>query len=515
MNKNINAVIDKWIPVLDGKASLLDIFKNEEGSSFLSGNSWERIPVLNLLVCIATAATRPKTNSDILSFLNDRDYFCDKVKEYLDEWEDSFWLHHEFYPLFQVAFMDSNYPLEGKGFTRRHVSDLIFGEGQKTVALRTGSDPDAIISPEDTLLALLNSQVIGGNMKYGFKKPGGPNLIPSGQVQGFQTAVPVTISTNGGSTSTLNLRVTSKNLIETIILNMISEEDIKTVFGVYGFGHPYWEYDVWTDHKKMLGVSDKLTESFLGRLIPITKFLWVDPDKTQEIMYADAEGLDYQPYTAFLKETTCESTYYFPNKDTKAKASLKAFDPDSYLWQDFASLDIGHDCPLVLKKFKLDYDYSDIITVDASALQVSNSMGLVSKVNVMLSSVTWFNGCISKYINGNVKLDQHINIAKDICFSNKDKPQWNIGGALHILAKELNLDSKGSTFEGLKDSIRKGYWLILDREFPLFLKDIDNPNTLQEWKNFCEETAKRLIMNLSDSGSRRNRAVVIACTYKK
>jgi hypothetical protein len=527
MQSNINAVNDKWIHCVGTEgpveASIKEIFNTGSPITGLAEGPWYGLPPLNLLVAIATAAVRPQTDSEIISYLNFKGSFCDKVQEYLAKHIDKFNMFDAKSPFLQVAFVDTSYTMptsKTKGYTRTTTSDLALAEGQKTVAMRSPGATDPVGSLGEILRAVLRSQVIGGNKKYNASRPGGPKLLPVGQVGGFQSAVPVSLTTNGGSTSTLNIRVEDpSSLLNTIILNMVPESTVKLVFGVYGFGSPVWEYDVWDDHTKMLSKAQEMTESFLGRLIPITKFIWIDPAAPSEMIYSDASGLDYQKPLENLKAAKQhDSTYYFPSKSETGKATLGAYKEGSYLWQEFASLDVNSNTPIVLHKFRNGYS-APVICV-ASAMSMNKpSMGLITINNVVETKVEWPNGCLTAYINGKLKIDSLVSIASENAYGSQDKKVkgWNIGWAMRKYADVMNIESDGKVLEGLKSTVLRKYWETLSKNFPEYLVKLEGKTAEEqvqvqaEWKQLCKNVAKSHIWSIADGNPRTNKAVVIAC----
>jgi len=511
----MNAITDPWIPCtkcgVPTSVSLQDIFKVSDHNLQLSATPFKQIPIRNFLVAIATAALRPSTNQEILGYLNNLQGTCDKILLYLDAHKDSFNLFDSKAPLFQVAFLDTNYPMKGKGFTRRETHQLVTREGYTTVKIKSKVSTE--LEEGEILLALLTSQVVGCNMKYGVSKPAGPGLKPSGQVQAPQAAAPFNISTNGGSTSTLNLSVRRGDLLETVILNMISEEDLLPIYSK-GFGKPFWEYPVWDDFQKMLEVVSELTETFLGRLVPITKFLWVDPENPKEMIYSAAEGLDYQAFLSVLKEgSNHDRTYFFPPASATGKATLGAYKEDSYLWQEQASLDVERDTPLVLRKFK----GNDMpVSCVASALLVSASMGLITVEQEVSSSVSWPEGALSAYLSSGIAFNEFSSTARRIAEGEKGSKGWNLSWALSRYCAGMNLNPKGSLFEALKKKLRRAYWERMDKEFTWFLEhsidpDVEQKERLKQWQDICISIAKEQMKGLMDNNPRNNKEIIKAC----
>ena len=285
--KNINAVEDPWILVSSGEeiseASIRNIFQAESKISGLAEGYWKGIAPLRLLIAIAMSALKPKTDDEIVGYLDNIPHFCDEIQKYLNQWKDSFWLFHKEKPFLQVAFLKTDYPFQkdsnSKGFSRKATNELVLFEGLKTAELRSPSSINPTGTPAGILRALLYSQVLGGNMKYGNQKTlKKPELKPKGQVQSIVSYPSISLTTTNGSKSTLNIHSYDPcSLLNSIILNMLSQEIVNTLWS-QGIGKPLWEYNIWDNYESFLKSTSILESTFLGRLIPINKFIWVDPE---------------------------------------------------------------------------------------------------------------------------------------------------------------------------------------------------------------------------------------------
>lgn len=513
---NLNAIDGLWVPVVDSQGnnkllSLAEVFNPNDSSVALSVPAWEELAFINLLVSIATAACKPSTDSEILSYLDNKPLLCTKVLEYLTEWHDHFWLHHPKFPLFQVLCLETKYPNPGekgaKGFTYRATADLAW-EGEKSALLRSPRVHQGTASSEGLLRTLLVSQVCGGNLKYGFSKPGGPHLKPQGQVQDFQTGISYLLSTNGGSTSTQNFRVDGDSLLESIILNMVPESTIQQIWPVHGIGKPSWEYE-WNDHTDIVARADEHTNSFLGRLVPIRKFIWVDPMNPARMIYAAAEGLDYQnPLQALKAANQYDSSYYIAPRglqDPKVKAALGTLQDEIPLWKEFASLKGAKELPGVLTKL---LGYGGSVRISSTSMQVSSGMGLVYFERCRVSTVEWPSGTFSKYITGLPTLNTMVADA-----NNMGTKLW---GAVSTYNKVMGMDPKGKIAEQNLVQVKTAFWKSLGGAYPEYLKMLSNPNIINEWSTLCKESANKAIhSSLKGLGSRRNKAVTLAVNQIK
>lgn len=514
---NLNAVRDKWILVSNKKGvdevSLMDIFDPQSDAVCFTEGYYRGMASLRLLVAIATAAHRPQTNEDIIGYLSNLPNFCKVIQDYLTTWRDSFNLFDPNKPFLQVAFMDTSYPMEGKepkdyrGFVRTPTTDLIT-EGYKTVTIRTGSIVDPLESLSGLTRALLYTQVLGANKKYGVKN----NvqyvaLSPQGYTLSMQSSFSPNISTNGGSTSTLNIHVyDNENLLKTIIYNLIPELDIKENVWERGFGTPIWEYPVWNDHTKFLQVSEDISFSFLGRLIPILKFIWIDPENHNEMIYTCSEGIDYlKPLENISISEKYDTTYYIPPQNKKGKALLGTYRDSSHLWKEFSSLNVSTDLPLVMKKFKSSCDFG-VIQTNAVSMLCSPSMGLVYCDNVVSSYVYWPDNVLKVYLNGSFNIASYAGYVDDVASK--------LSSSIFVFNKEMGcIDNKGKPTDRGKhnrDTVLRYFWSELNKGFQYYFDNSSSPTILDEWKNFVSGIARKALYVLRDNNIRCNISLVKA-----
>ena len=509
---SFNAVADKWILVSNksgvSEVSIQDIFDPlSEAVSFTEG-AWKGLAPLRLLVAIATAAHRPQTNADIVGYLEDLPSFCSIIQDYLAQWEGSFDLFSATKPFLQVAFMDTSYPMEDKmpkgykGYKRTPTTDLIT-EGFKTATIRTGSVVDPLASLSSLMRALLYAQVLGANKKYGVhNNTPYVKLHPQGDTLSMQSSFSSSISTNGGSTSTLNIHMyDGGSLIKTIIYNMIAEENIKESIWSLGFGKPIWEYDVWDDHTKFLQVSSDISFSFLGRLVPILKFLWIDPERPTEMVYSCSEGIDYLGALETLKSSMkYDTSYYLPPQNKKGKALLGTCRDSSHLWREFSSLNINTDIPLVMTKFKSIQKYTTIQSTAVSML-CSSSMGLVYCEDVIVSSVNWSNDVFRGYLTGSLSISSFAEYA--------DTVSSKLYSALYVFNREMGC-TDNNRGESNKSTVMNYYWYGVNGGFQYYFDRSSSPTIMDEWKAFINDAAKRALYSLRDNNMRCNISLVKA-----
>ncbi|NLB63796.1 MAG: type I-E CRISPR-associated protein Cse1/CasA [Fibrobacter sp.] len=518
MDKNFNVSEQGWIPCTeisggDYLASLQDVFSKGH-KLVLAGTPWEQLPILKLLIAVSTAALRPQSNEDIWEYINDPDKFLPQIRNYLKKHRDAFNLFSETKPFMQVNFVKKHYELKGKGFKRRETHLLYTREGNTTVEIKTPLEEE--ISLPQLVLLLLRSQLTGCNMKHGASRPGGPELIPSGVVVGLEPSLPVYLSTNGGSTSTLNISVQGENLLNTMFYNMIGESHIKSVYP-RGFGKPLWEYDVWTDHSKMLDVAEELTTTFLGRMLPLQKFIWIDPIKPEEMIYSATEGLDYQQYLDELKESTSgngyDKSYFLPNLDTKAKATLAAYNSGSSLWQEYAALDVVKHTPLVFEKFRAGSP--KVLTYGAAMDTGRPAMGLVTQEKELSSMVEWPEDGLASFIKGDWSFEVLINEAEKVATGKTDKKKrfYSLNQAIRNFCEGINLHAKSDARSSIRDRLMRQYWEQLNGVFPRYMLKFDTEEVesiSDSWESECLEIARDLMKSLLDGSPRRNKAVIRA-----
>jgi hypothetical protein len=348
--------------------------------------------------------------------------------------------------------------------------------------------------------------VLGANKKFGVKN-NVPyvKLIPDGATMHMQSDSSLSISTNGGSTPTLNIHVYSKDsLVNTIIYNMVSEQSVKESMWADGFGKPIWEYKVWNNYSKFQKASVTLTKTFLGRLVPIIKFIWIDPENQDEMIYSGSEGISYRGELKILKEAgKGDKSYYIPPQNKKGEALLGTYRDSSHLWKEFSSLNVVNDRPLSLEKFKKVKNSKEIIQAVASSMLCKASMGLVYCEAPVTSLVNWKGDIFSDYLSNNIesigKYAPHV-----------DTTVSSLCSALFIFNNEMGCGPDSERRESNKNNVLNYFWSKVNGGFQKYFDEANNPTILEDWKVFINSTAIGALRTLRDNNMRCNISLVKA-----
>ncbi len=243
-----NLITQPWVPVRDvaggltRKVSLDVLFRDASTIADLDCPPHERISIMRLLICITQAAIgAPKTPEDWEGFGDDLE---SAVVEYLHR-EDVL-LHFD---LFGEAprFLQVTLPASASvASASKLVPHLATGNGA-TLFDHEGTDETRAFSPDRLAVALLAFQCFYPLYGAGYKGKG-----PCAESSMVHTLLQ-------GST-----------LRKTILRNCLTQELIDSKFGKFGMGRPIWELD-----PKSKDYGEMATTSYLGRLVPRHRNLWL------------------------------------------------------------------------------------------------------------------------------------------------------------------------------------------------------------------------------------------------
>jgi hypothetical protein len=519
MLKNINAVQDPWVPVMTSKeirlVSLLEIFDSSAGCVALSEGLWGSLPYLNLLIAIATDACRPQTVSDIQAYLDNPDKFAARVRRYLVTLLDRFDLFGK-NPFLQAGCYDFATLRTSKPEHIRDALDMLATEGATTTELRDSRIPE-VADGALILQLLLKSLVYGGNKKTLIPSSIRPNLIDAlgnvvGTITEGQPAVSPIRTTNSGSSGTLNIYVQGSSLIRTIILNLIPENEVCTIWRS-GFGKPIYLQDT-NDHTKMVAKHKSLDASFLGHLVPLTKYLRILTDAEAAakgmdtgrvwMVYNHATAYNFQEALQNLKTAgVTDTTYYAALSNPKAKYTRGILRPNAYLWKELAEISLKQ-IPKVLTKFS-QLTVPDLVTIVAVGMEGSGSAGLVYNEQLSESFLSLSGDDLTKYVTGSDAFDRLHNIG---AVSMEISSQMFF--AVLTYAKELFGES--CDCDPYTESASRAYWSRLSTIAQVFISKVmaGDPAAAQEWRMCCRDTARSIILDVKDGSVRRNKAVTRA-----
>ena len=274
----MNLTIDPWIPVIaaDGQkrlVSLRDLFATAHEIRDLSVKPHERIALLRLLICITQAALDGPKDFD--AWETCRDAIQPAVKSYLEKWQTSFELFGDGPRFLQVSGLKATNE-EGSGNPATKL-DLTLASGNNASLFDNASGKGRSVDAGRLALTLLAFQCFSPCGRIGVAKWNGADTVGKGS----SNHAPCTPS------SMLHSFLHGRSLLETIHLNLLNKDEA-CAFGSKFWGCPIWELPVTSTSKKE--AITNATESYLGRMVPLSRAIRLDADGRQMIL---ANGLDY------------------------------------------------------------------------------------------------------------------------------------------------------------------------------------------------------------------------------
>lgn len=249
----MNLTTNKWIPVVrtDGKPDMVNleqVFSEGADIRDLAVRPHERIPLMRLLLAIVQAGLDgPRDDKD---WRGCRDKVAEAAKQHLKDNRTTFELFGSDVRFAQVRQLDPAAQTDDR--TEEVVTKLDFalatGHNQTVFDNGAASTVPRNISPAQAALWLLAFQC--------FAPPGG---------SGYTGKSPC------GERKMLHAILRGGDLIETVWRNLMTKEDVAELPGCSGWGRPSWLLpENWQRDTKHLS-------SYLGRLCPLTKGVWLQP----------------------------------------------------------------------------------------------------------------------------------------------------------------------------------------------------------------------------------------------
>lgn len=286
----MNVAFDPWIPVVNtaGRrelASLCEVLT--EGSKFadLAVRPHERVALMRLFLCIAhTALDGPK---DYPEWCEVPRILPEAARRYLDEWKDSFELFHETKPWLQVAGLNPVRDDDEKSFTPLAKLDFSLASGvNSTLFDHQGASPaDRVFDPAQLALGLISIQnfstcgLLSRPLWNGIATPDSAKDAPC------------------ITSSMYHVFLVGKNINDTICINICDFGELSLLMNgtqnADWLGHPVWE------QMPMNDADLKSTETFLGRLVPISRAIRLFYSSSR-MLYGEA--LRYSVYPDFPQE---------------------------------------------------------------------------------------------------------------------------------------------------------------------------------------------------------------------
>ncbi len=316
----MNLTTDKWIPVVweDGKAdkvSLLEVFLQGDKIRDLAVRPHERIALMRLLICVAQAALGgPKDRAE---WKTCRNRLPQAAADYLAKWKPAFELFGDGPRFLQVKAVGSA-PAE--------LDKTNFIDADMTTLFNQEVMPGRLFEEDWIIFRLLTYQAFsaGGCCGGSFRDVDG-KLKPQKGKNG---------PCRDGSAFHCYLR--SNNLLDTVYRNLITVEDVLMLKPLL-WGRPVWELSCMTSVE--LEKHADLGASYLGRLVPISRALWLQVDR-QTVMIANglnypglsSDGLRLEPAMAVKKCTDKQG------RESRRPVTAKSGESIRHPWRELQSV---------------------------------------------------------------------------------------------------------------------------------------------------------------------------------
>ncbi len=317
----MNISTEPWIPIVradgqPGTVSLCEAFERGENIRDLAVRPHERIAVMRLLICIAQAALDGPADSD--DWKECRSKITPAARDYLKRWHKAFELLGDG-PRFLQARGDGELgtmELDKLGFVDADMTTLF----DQDVELGRKRDLEWV-----TLrLVAYQSFAAGGTVGGSIEKDG--RLQPQKGKNG-----PCRDS------SAFHAFIRRGNIISTLHSNMLTKETISNLKSL-AWGAPVWEAKASTLEK--LQSIGHLTTSYLGRLVPLSRAVWLNDDGATAL---NANGLLYPSYTdGGIREPTTSVRVVADKDGQKRRVLLSAIEGDNIKkpWRELHALTV-------------------------------------------------------------------------------------------------------------------------------------------------------------------------------
>ena len=342
----MNVAFDDWIPVVTtaGKrqlASLCEVLTNGGGFADLAVRPHERVALMRLFLCVAHAALDGPKDYD--QWLEVPARLPAAARQYLDIWKDTFELFHPQKPWLQVAGLSKRNVGEPEitdnmsGWTPTSKLNFSYATGNNTTLFDHGGMAEVRpIAIADLVLSVLTYQCFS---------PGG--LIS----QVYWDAKQTTKSSKDAPcapASMIHALLRGQNLVDSIYLNLPTQEDICFSYGNQPIGKPIWERPPRSPHDTPSIQNATLT--YVGRLVPMARCVWLHPQGEWMLLGA---GLVYPTFTdGFPQEPT--ATVVVRQSAKKEERAILSYRPSKALWRELGAVIVkrkaeGNGGPLSLR----------------------------------------------------------------------------------------------------------------------------------------------------------------------
>ena len=323
----MNVAFDPWIPVVTTTgvrtlASLCSVLTEGEKYADLAVRPHERVSLMRLFLCVAHAALDGPKDYDEWEQVPRK--LPDAAKIYLENWKDSFELFHPTKPWLQFSAISKEESAvssldDTADWTPVSKLNFTLATGNtSTLFDHDGMNECRSTATEDTILSMVSCQCFS---------PGG--LIAQVYWAGKKTSK----SSKDGPcipSSMIHTSIRGNNLIETIWLNLVTNEDLSRHYPNHQLGKPVWELmPTSLDDEKSV---QNATSTYVGRLVPLTRLIRLHRDG-ERMLFGD--GLQYP---SFADGFPPEATATVVIKRTDDTHALLSYRPAKAFWRELGAL---------------------------------------------------------------------------------------------------------------------------------------------------------------------------------
>jgi CRISPR system Cascade subunit CasA len=284
----MNLTTDAWIPIVwnggkPGIVSLREAFEHGHKIQDLAVRPHERIALMRLLICIAQAALNGP--EDYEHWKACRSLIVPSALDYLERCRNSFELFGNGERFLQVANLkkpankskgDDND--EGNSISKL---DLALATGNNRTLFDNAGVSERTFTSSELALMLTTFQCFSPGGRIGVALWNGQDTPGKGSSEHAPCLA-------GGM---LHALLRGNNLLATVYKNLVNNRQAEQLFGKDSWGSPVWEL-----MPKRLADTEAVrnaSHTYLGRLLPLTRAIWLAADCRTLIL---ANGLEYGSY---------------------------------------------------------------------------------------------------------------------------------------------------------------------------------------------------------------------------
>jgi CRISPR system Cascade subunit CasA len=292
----MNLTTDAWIPIVwkngkTGTISLLEAFARSREIHDLAVRPHERIALMRLLICISQVALDGPAEYDDWKICLPR--IVPTALDYFDRWRHAFELFGDGQRFLQVANLKqpttkSSGDDEDEGNSTSKL-DLALATGNNTTLFDNAGGSERTFTCGQLALMLTTFQCFSPGGRIGVALWNGHETSGKGSSDHAPCLA-------GGM---LHALIRGDNLVASVHKNLLTKRQADQLFGKDSWGRPVWE--LMPQRLADAKAVQNATRTYLGRLVPLTRAIWLADDCQSLIL---ANGLEYGSYADGWREPT-------------------------------------------------------------------------------------------------------------------------------------------------------------------------------------------------------------------